>query len=153
MGKINLSGFVDSSIVDGPGVRFAIYTQGCKHHCEGCHNPKTWSTEPNIIYDIDELVTFVEEESLSKNVTLTGGDPLLQIDSTLELAQKLKAKGYNIWLYTGYTLEQIKSNQKLSLILEFIDTLVDGKFVDELKDFKLEYRGSSNQRIIKSDQF
>lgn len=153
MGKINLSGFIDSSIVDGPGVRFAIYTQGCKHQCAGCHNPNTWSTDDNLVYDIDQLIELVEAESLGKYVTLTGGDPLLQIDSTVELASKLKAKGYNIWLYTGYTLEQIKANQKLSPILEYIDTLVDGKFVNELKDFKLEYRGSSNQRIIKADQF
>lgn len=153
MGKINLSGYVDSSIVDGPGVRFAIYTQGCMHHCEGCHNPKTWATEDNIVYDIDKLIELVEDQSLGKSVTLTGGDPLFQIDSTIELASKLKAKGYNIWLYTGYTLEQIKSNQKLSGILNHIDVLVDGKFVEELKDFNLEYRGSSNQKIIKSEDF
>lgn len=153
MGKINLSGVVDSSIVDGPGVRFAIYTQGCKHQCEGCHNPITWSTDDNLITDIDELVARVEAESLGKNVTLSGGDPLLQIDSSIELAQKLKAKGYNIWLYTGYTLDQIKNNQKLKPILEYIDVLVDGKFVQELKDFNLEYRGSSNQNIVNSEEF
>lgn len=153
MGKINLSGYVDSSIVDGPGVRFAIYTQGCKHHCEGCHNPKTWATDDNIVYDIDKLIELVEDQSLGKSVTLTGGDPLYQIDSTIELASKLKAKGYNIWLYTGYTLEQIKNNQKLSGILKYIDVLVDGKFVEDLKDFNLEYRGSSNQKIIKSENF
>lgn len=153
MGKINLSGYIDSSIVDGPGVRFAIYTQGCKHACPGCHNAETWSTADNLVYEIDDLIKLVEDECLGKSVTLSGGDPLLQIDSTLELAEKLKARGYNIWLYTGYTFEQVKTNKKLAPILNWIDVLVDGKFELELKDFSLEYRGSSNQRIIKSEDF
>lgn len=153
MGKINLSGYIDSSIVDGPGVRFAIYTQGCMHKCKGCHNAETWSCDENELYDIDQLIDVVEAESLGKNITLSGGDPLLQIDSTIELASKLKAKEYNIWLYTGYTIDQIKANQKLAPILNWIDVLVDGKFEQELKDFNLDYRGSSNQRIIKKDQF
>ncbi|WOO89425.1 anaerobic ribonucleoside-triphosphate reductase activating protein [Mollicutes bacterium LVI A0075] len=148
MGKINLSGLVDSSIVDGPGVRFAIYTQGCAHGCIGCHNRDTWSTKINQLYDIDQLVKHIEDESLSKNVTLTGGDPLLQIDASYELCKKLKAKDYNIWLYTGYTIEQIEANQSLSSILEVVDCIVDGRFEQDLKDFSLDYRGSSNQRII-----
>lgn len=153
MGKINLSGYIDSSIVDGPGIRFAVYTQGCMHKCKGCHNSETWSCEDNQLFDIDQLIEIIEAESFGKSVTLSGGDPLLQIDSTIELAQKLKVLGYDIWLYTGYQLEQIKSNKKLSAILNYIDVLVDGKFEQELKDYSLEYRGSSNQNIIKKTDF
>lgn len=148
MEKINLSGLVDSSIVDGPGVRFAIYTQGCAHGCVGCHNRDTWSSKTNQLYQVDEIVEIVENESLSKNVTLTGGDPLLQIDASYQLCKKLKEKDYNIWLYTGYTIEQIENDQSLVKILEVVDCIVDGKFEQDLKDFSLDYRGSSNQRII-----
>ncbi len=148
MGKINLSGYVDSSIVDGPGVRFAVYTQGCVHQCPGCHNPNTWNSAINQEYEIDQLVQIIEDECLGNSVTISGGDPLLQIESTYELCTKLKAKNYNIWLYTGYTLEEIENNHKLAKILTTIDTLVDGRFEQQLKDFNLEYRGSSNQRII-----
>ncbi len=148
MGKINLSGYIDSSIVDGPGVRFAIYTQGCIHQCPGCHNPKTWDCETNQEFDIDQLIQIIEDESLGNKVTVSGGDPLLQFTSTYELCTKLKAKGYDIWLYTGYTLEEIENEDKLAPILNVIDTLVDGRFEADLKDFNLEYRGSSNQRII-----
>lgn len=148
MGKINLSGFSNSSIVDGPGVRFTVYTQGCSHHCKGCHNPETWSDKPNKITDIDTLIEKIENESLSKKVTISGGDPLYQIESSFELCQKLKELGYEIWLYTGYTLDEIENNPKLKCILDVIDTLVDGKFIEEKKDFNLKFRGSSNQNII-----
>lgn len=149
MGKINLSGYIDSSIVDGPGVRFAVYTQGCIHHCPGCHNPDTWSEKTNKLMEIDDLIQVIEAESLGKNVTISGGDPLLQIEQTVELATKLKSKGFNIWLYTGYTYEQIQTNNSLAPILDTIDVLVDGKFEQDKKNFELEYRGSSNQNIIK----
>ncbi|WOO87614.1 anaerobic ribonucleoside-triphosphate reductase activating protein [Mollicutes bacterium LVI A0039] len=148
MAKINLSGYIDSSIVDGPGVRFAVYTQGCIHKCLGCHNPKTWCTKPNQIIEIDDLIELINAESLGSNVTISGGDPLLQFASTYELCVKLKRQGYNIWLYTGYTLAEIEQSKQLSPILKTIDVLVDGKFEKELRDYKLEYRGSSNQNII-----
>lgn len=148
MVKINLSGYVDSSIVDGPGVRFAIYTQGCNHHCPGCHNPDTWAFKDNKIIAVDELVNIIEAESLSKNVTISGGDPLMQIAPTIELAKKLKELNYNIWLYTGFSLEQVEACNQKREILNYIDILVDGRFEQSLKDFKLEFRGSSNQNII-----
>lgn len=148
MAKINLSGYIDSSIVDGPGVRFAVYTQGCIHKCAGCHNPKTWCETPNEVIEIDQLIEIINNESLGKSVTISGGDPLVQIDSTYELCSKLKVQGYNIWLYTGFTIEQIQADESLSRIISVTDVIVDGKFDLELKDYKLEYRGSSNQRII-----
>lgn len=152
MGKINLSGYVDSSIVDGDGVRFAVYTQGCMHHCPGCHNPDTWNFKKNKEYLISDLIDLIEDNALTKNVTISGGDPLFQIEATIELCKELKNLDYNIWLYTGYTLEQIEGDSKLREILHVIDILVDGRFEQSLKDFKLKYRGSSNQRIINCNE-
>lgn len=153
MEKINVSGFNPSSIVDGTGIRFTIYTQGCKHHCQGCHNRETWNFDPNQLYTIDELINKIADESFEKNVTLSGGDPLFQISEVFKLCTRLKENGYNIWLYTGYTLEQIKLNDNLRKILTVIDVLVDGKFVEELRDPKLKFIGSSNQRIIEKTNF
>ncbi len=148
MGKINLSGFVDSSIVDGPGVRFAVYTQGCSHACPGCHNEDTWNFDSNIQLTVDEIIALIEDESLTKNVTLSGGDPLFQIEGVLELACELKKRSYNIWLYTGFELEEIQNDEEKCKILKYIDVLVDGRFEQDEKKLGLEYRGSSNQRII-----
>lgn len=148
MEKINISGFNNSSIVDGPGVRFTIYTQGCEHRCKGCHNPATWSSKENMLYSIEDIIEKIEDESLGKNITISGGDPLFQATSIIELAKQLFEKDYNIWLYTGYTFDEINSNEKLKPILNYINVLVDGKFVKELHDYTLDYRGSSNQNII-----
>ncbi len=143
MVKLNISGIVHDSIVDGPGLRTVIFFQGCKHKCKGCHNPNTWSFKPNIIMTEDEIIAEIENENFSKKVTLSGGDPLEQ--DVVSLAQKLKKKGYNIWLYTGYTLDEVEQN--FPEILTTIDALVDGKFQLDKKDLSLEFRGSSNQKI------
>lgn len=153
MEKINISGFNNSSIVDGPGIRFTIYTQGCTHKCEGCHNPDTWSQDVNQLFSIDEIITKIENESLGKNVTISGGDPLLQVDQIYYLCQQLKQREYNIWLYTGYQIEQIKVNGKLNKILEVVDVLVDGRFDNSLLSPALKFIGSSNQRIIEKKDF
>ncbi len=145
---MNIAGFNNSSIVDGPGIRFTVYTQGCKHRCKGCHNPKTWSTRVNEEYSVTHIVNLIEEESLVKNVTISGGDPLLQIEECYELCSRLKQLGYNIWLYTGYTLNEIEASDDLNRILSVIDVLVDGKFIEDKFNHLLEYRGSSNQNII-----
>ncbi len=148
MEKINISGFNYSSIVDGPGVRFTIYMQGCIHHCVGCHNPSTWSLANNQLYTIEEIIQLVENEAMNNNITISGGDPLLFPELTIKLARILKHKGYNIWLYTGYTYEQILEDESRQAILQTIDTLVDGKYEQSKKQLGLKYRGSSNQRII-----
>ncbi len=153
MAKINLSGYVDSSIVDGPGVRFAVYTQGCSHSCPGCHNPDTWSFDQNRMMEVADLVAIIEDESLGRNVTISGGDPLFQIEATLELVKILKEKKYNIWLYTGFELEEIQNDSKKCEILNYIDVLVDGRFEQDAKDLELKYRGSSNQRVIDCKTF
>lgn len=149
---INIAGIEAESVVDGEGWRFAIFTQGCKHHCKNCHNPQTWDMCGGTQMSIDELVDTIEEafkeNILMDGVTLTGGDPLYQPDATFSLCKKLKDLGINIWLYTGFTYEEITKDEKLMSIMKYIDVLVDGPFIESLKSLELEYRGSSNQRIL-----
>lgn len=149
---INIAGIEAESVVDGEGWRFAIFTQGCKHHCKNCHNPQTWDMRGGTQMSIDELVDTIEEafkeNILMDGVTLTGGDPLYQPDATFSLCKKLKDLDINIWLYTGFTYEEITKDEKLMSIMKYIDVLVDGPFIESLKSLELEYRGSINQRIL-----
>lgn len=156
---------VPDTVVDGPGLRTSIYFAGCKIHCEGCHNLESWNLGGGEEMFPAEVLRKIEEYG-NKRITLTGGNPLDQehLFHIQVLCESLKREGYDIWLYTGYTWEhligQIQSfmwNNKgryieLMKILDNIDVLVDGKFIPELRDTSLLYRGSSNQRIINVQQ-
>lgn len=137
---------IRGTTVDGPGFRTAIYLAGCRHECQGCHNPQSWDENNGKEYTLEEILEIVKEEDF--NVTLTGGDPLYNPEKTALLAKEIKALGYEIWLYTGYLFEDILKSETLSLPLEYIDNIVDGPFVEDLRDTDLQFRGSSNQRII-----
>lgn len=137
---------VRGTTVDGPGFRTAIYLAGCTHCCPGCHNPRSWNPEAGILMTLSELMEIVKEEDF--DVTLTGGDPLHDPEGTALLARHIKNAGYNVWLYTGYTIEEIRRSERLSAVLPYIDTVVDGPFIEALRDTDLPFRGSSNQRII-----
>ena len=132
--------------VDGPGFRTSIYLAGCNHRCPGCHNPQSWSFDGGSIMTLEEIMEIVREEDF--NVTLSGGDPLCSPLTTLPLLKALKEDGRNVWLFTGYTWEEISANPEISKLLPFIDVLVDGRFVESLKDPDLLFRGSANQRLI-----
>lgn len=148
MTKISILKVIHDTTVDGPGFRTAIYGAGCQHRCKGCHNPFSWNCDNGTFYSIDELMNIIKEDEFA-NVTFSGGDPLFQIDEFTQLAMRIKTEtNKNIWCYTGFTYEQIISSKKLVQILPFIEVLVDGKYVEELKDLDLRFRGSSNQRII-----
>ncbi len=144
--KININQIYHDSIVDGPGLRTVIFTQGCEHKCPGCHNSATWSSREKQMMSIDEIVAEVKEYNISNKVTLSGGDPLMQYDGMLSLATKLKELGFNIWLYTGYTLEQVKARGNEE-ILNVIDVLVDGRYEQELHQYEESFIGSSNQKV------
>lgn len=141
---------IDGTIVDGTGLRTSIYFAGCAHQCPGCHNMQSWSFDSGYEITEDELVEHVEENGF--NVTLTGGDPLYQIDDILPLCHRLRSLGYNIWCYTGFTIEEIEASTSLKRILSAVDVIVDGPYVDALRDTSLRFRGSSNQRIIQLSQ-
>lgn len=137
---------LEGTTVDGPGLRTAIYFAGCNHHCEGCHNPSTWDKDAGEEMNTAEILKRVDAAGF--NVTFTGGDPLYDVDTILPLAAELKRKGYNIWCYTGYTYEQIMTNDHLRAILDYVDVLVDGPFILARRNIKLRFRGSDNQRLI-----
>lgn len=151
---------VDNTIVDGPGLRVSVYFAGCKHYCPGCHNPESWDMAGGKEYDIDEIVKTILDTG-KKKVTLSGGDPLYQSAAVEELCKKLKEQlpGVNIWLYTGFTGEELLENAyniphteediiRYRLIVNYIDTLIDGPFKIEQKDEGLQFKGSSNQKTI-----
>lgn len=154
MSKIRIAGYVDDSIVDGPGIRFTIFTQGCAHHCFNCHNPETWAFDKGKDVDIDELITKIKRNPLLQGITLSGGDPLYQVNACLELVKKVKELNSNldIIIYTGFTFEELvnnfKKNNDLLSLLKLSDILIDGKYEDSLRDLTLRFRGSSNQRVI-----
>lgn len=146
MNKVNVIDIVRGTTVDGPGFRTSIYFAGCCHECDGCHNPQSWDFNAGSPMSVDELMEIVEEEDF--DVTFTGGDPLYHVDFMVSFADRIHALGKNIWLYTGFTWEQIVKDSNLSKILKHIDVIVDSPFVKSLRDTDLLFRGSSNQRII-----
>lgn len=148
MTKLSILDIVHDTTVDGSGFRTSIYAAGCIHECLGCHNPHSWNIAHGTSHSVDELLMIIKEDEFS-NVTFTGGDPFVQVDGFTELARKIKEEtSKNIWCYTGFTFEQILRSNKLSKILSFVDVLVDGKYIDSLRNTDLQFRGSSNQRII-----
>ncbi|MBQ6538669.1 MAG: anaerobic ribonucleoside-triphosphate reductase activating protein [Bacilli bacterium] len=140
------------SIVDGPGLRTVIWTQGCSHHCRGCQNPQTWDFEGGGEVPIDMVLEAIDELEYQDGITFSGGDPMFQPEACTEIAKYCKEKGYNIWVYTGYTYEELIKMSKEKPIykkfLSYIDVLVDGKFVLKKKDLNTLFRGSTNQRLI-----
>jgi anaerobic ribonucleoside-triphosphate reductase activating protein len=148
---INLYGAVDDSIVDGPGIRFAIFTQGCSHACTGCHNPAAQPFEGGTMTTAAELWKRIEDNPLLSGITLTGGEPFEQADALVELASRTHEKGLTVWAYSGFLYEDLLAgapNSAAPLLLEQVDVLVDGLFVEELRSLDLPWRGSSNQRLI-----
>lgn len=137
---------VAGTSVDGPGLRTSIYFAGCSHHCHGCHNPQSWDFHGGKDMTVDEIVDIVERNGF--NVTFSGGDPLYQAENLLELAKELKGRGYTLWCYTGFLYEDIVGDEKIAPILQQLDVLVDGPFIESLRDIGLIFRGSSNQRLI-----
>lgn len=140
------------SILDGEGIRTVIWMQGCLHNCPGCHNPETHSLNGGKQYNIEEIKKQIDKLKNQNGITLSGGDPLFQIEAALEIAKYSKEKGLNIWCYTGYTFEEllvkIEKESKLKELLEYIDVLVDGRFEIKEKSMNLKFRGSKNQRIL-----
>ena len=138
---------IEGTVVDGVGLRTSIYFAGCTHHCPECHNPQSWDLSGGTEMSVDDIMERIAQYGL--DVTFSGGDPLMQIDNDLlDLAARIHTLGLNIWCYTGYTLEEIKSDSKLRPILDAVDVLVEGRYIAALRDIHLPFRGSSNQRII-----
>ena len=148
MNKLSILDIVHDTTVDGPGFRTAIYGAGCTHNCPGCHNPQSWNRDSGTLYTTRQLLEIIQQDEFA-NVTFSGGDPFVQIAGFAELARLIKAETKkDIWCYTGFLYENILKSNEQSQLLPFIDVLVDGRFINALKDEDLQFRGSSNQRII-----
>lgn len=147
--QIKVAGIVNESIVDGPGFRLAIFTQGCPHHCPGCHNPQTHDFEGGQWMDTDAIIQMARENILLDGVTFSGGEPFCQPEACAEIASAVRIAGLNVWSYSGYTFEQlIDKNDACRAFLQQIDVLVDGPFLIEKRTLDMRFRGSSNQRLI-----
>lgn len=148
--RISLSGITGDSIVDGPGLRLTIFTQGCLHHCPGCHNPQTHDPEGGSWADTEDILAAAAENPLLDGITLSGGDPFMQPVPCLALAEGAHKIGLNVWTYTGYTWEALLEEndaEKLALLKE-TDVLVDGPFLLAERSLELRFCGSRNQRLI-----
>ena len=147
-----LAGVVRESIVDGPGLRFTVFCQGCPHDCEGCHNPATHDFEGGYDCEISKIIAAVDENPLLDGVTFSGGEPMCQPEAFAALAGELKKRKLNIMVYTGYTYEELlrlaETRPAIGKLLELTDYLVDGRFVLAQRDLTLPFRGSANQRIL-----
>ena len=147
---LRIAGTIDDSIVDGPGIRYVIFTQGCPHRCEGCHNPQTHDFAGGREADTDKILSEIFANPLLSGVTLSGGEPFSQAEALLPIAKAVKGRGLHLMIYTGYLLEEL---QRMDIpgaesLLALADILVDGPFVLAERDLTLQYRGSANQRVI-----
>lgn len=160
---LNIAGLIKESFVDGEGIRFTIFEQGCTHNCKGCQNPDTHKFIDKKLYTPNELLEMIMENPILDGVTFSGGDPFFQAKENIKLIELIREHtDLNIWAYTGYTWEEFydfnekgiqplhKSNidNQMIQMLHMCDVVVDGKFEESLKTLELEYVGSSNQRLI-----
>lgn len=148
--EIRIAGIEPESIVDGPGLRYVIFSQGCTHNCPGCHNPETHSFYGGTVDETSRIVDEIMENPLLSGVTFSGGDPFSQPEPFIDIAERLRGKGLGIWCYTGYTFEELRENgtESQKKLLSLIDTLVDGRFVLSRRTLSIPFVGSSNQRVL-----
>jgi len=149
---LRLASITKESIVDGPGIRYVLWSQGCKHLCFGCHNPSTHNFMGGLLYSIDDIIKDIKKNPLLKGITCSGGEPFEQAEAFAALCKKVKSLGLDIWCYTGYTfeflLENLDHKPEWRNLLGHIDVLVDGPYKQDERDLLLLFRGSRNQRII-----
>ncbi len=152
MKKIRIAGISQESIVDGPGIRLVVFSQGCPHKCAGCHNPESHDSEAGTSISIEEILEEVRSNPLLDGLTLSGGEPFLQAEALVDLAREVKKMGLDIITYTGYSFEELLKEQDKRKgwreLLSLTDLLVDGRFILDQRNLLLTFRGSENQRII-----
>ena len=150
MKKLRISGIVNESIVDGPGLRLCVFTQGCPHHCPGCHNPQTHDYKGGRKISIRKIEKDILANPLLTGITFSGGEPFIQAKQLLPLAKFIKEKGLELASYTGFLFEELYNNKVpfARELLNYIDVLIDGKFVLAQRSLNLKFKGSKNQRTI-----
>lgn len=148
---VRLAGTIPHSTVNGPGVRYVLFFQGCRHHCRDCQNPETWDFSGGTELPVTDITEELRNTRYIDGITLSGGDPLCQPEAAAEIARRAKEYGLSVWCYTGYTWEALLSGaagESALAALQWIDVLVDGPFLPEEKTEQALYRGSGNQRLI-----
>lgn len=152
MPDLRVSGIVEESVVDGPGVRFVVFTQGCEHHCPGCHNPHTHALDGGTMMETDAILARFDEDPLLSGITFSGGEPFLQPEPLAVLAEAVHARGKEVMIYSGFTFEQLldrgEKEPAVRRLLEQADWLVDGPYVASRRNLELDFRGSDNQRLL-----
>ena len=148
MSALRIAGTIPESIVDGPGIRYVLFTQGCPHGCSGCHNPQTHDFAGGTEVQVSDLLADILKRPYVKAVTLSGGEPFCQPAPLAQLAAALKDKGFHLMCYSGYTFEELLQLEEARPLLEQLDLLVDGRFVESRKNIELRFRGSDNQRVL-----
>jgi len=149
---IQIAGIARESIVDGPGLRFVVFAQGCPHRCEGCHNPATHDFNGGNPCELETIINAIDKNPLLSGVTFSGGEPFQQAEAFCRLAVKLKEKNLNLLSYTGYTYEELvkmgEEDKHIVKLLTLLDSLIDGRYILNERDLTLNFKGSRNQRFI-----
>ncbi|UOO37253.1 anaerobic ribonucleoside-triphosphate reductase activating protein [Oscillospiraceae bacterium CM] len=147
---MRIAGTVQESIVDGPGLRYVVFTQGCPHHCPGCHNPETHDPVGGTERPVEAIIKELLSNPLTDGVTLSGGEPFIQAGDCAAIAEVAKNAGLTVWVYSGYTFEEliISPDPAVLKLLRLTDVLVDGPFVLAERSLTLRWRGSKNQRLV-----
>ena len=155
-GNLRLAGIVRESVVDGPGIRFVIFTQGCPHHCPGCHNPETHDPAGGYTADSETIFNDIVQTGLIRGVTLSGGEPFRQAAALAPLAARIRERGLDIVAYSGFRYEELlelaKVQPAVGQLLRLVNLLVDGPYRQDERDLRLAFRGSRNQRLIDVQQ-
>ena len=146
--QIRISGMENDSVVDGPGLRFTIFTQGCEHNCLGCHNPETHDKNSGELVSVDEILQLIDRNPLLDGVTFSGGEPFLQCEDLIPLALEIKKRNLSLVAYTGFLFENLIKDEKTKKLVGLVDILIDGPFVLSERTLNLPYVGSKNQRVI-----
>ena len=149
-GTLRISGLEPESVVDGPGVRFVVFTQGCPHRCPGCHNPETHDPAGGRDMALQDIFDLAQKDKLVSGITFSGGEPVAQAERLVPLARAFREAGKHLMIYSGYTFEELLAMEDPAVrqLLELCDVLVDGRFILEERSLELRFRGSRNQRVI-----
>ena len=153
--NLRIHSIVQESIVDGPGIRMAVFVQGCPHRCPGCHNPQTHDFSGGHLVSVSSVFEQYKENPLLRGITFTGGEPFCQAEALVALGRLVRQSGGTVITYTGYLyedlLEMAKDQPEIGNLLSISDWLIDGPYIESLRSLELDFRGSSNQRIIKKE--